>query len=53
MKVGDLVKYDGDGDTGIILDIDADGMCDHRFFVHWSDGKEGWHIHSELEVLCK
>ena len=49
MKVGDLVKYDGDGDTGIVLDIDATGM----FFIHWSDGKEGWHIHSELEVVCK
>ena len=49
MKIGDLVKYYGDGDTGIVLDIDATGM----FFIYWSDGKDGWHVHSELEVVCK
>ena len=49
MQVGDLVKYHDDGDTGIVLNIDATGM----FFIHWSDGKEGWHLYSELEVLCK
>ena len=47
MKVGDLVKYRSDGDTGIVTDIDATGM----FFIHWSDGKEGWHLDSELEVI--
>ena len=49
MQVGDLVKYHDDGDTGIVLNIDATGM----FFIHWSDSKEGWYLPSELEVICK
>ena len=47
MKVGDLVSYRPDGDLGIIFDKDATGM----YHIQWSDGKNGWHIQSELEKL--
>ena len=47
MKVGDLVTYNEDGDIGIITEVDNDG----EFYVQWADGKEGYHIESEMEVI--
>ena len=48
MKVGDLVRYNDDGDIGIILEVDVD--FDY-YRVHWSDGCEDFHLESEMEVL--
>ena len=47
MKVGDLVRYE-DGDIGIITQVRT-----HDYRVHWGDGCWGWHLLSELEVLCR
>jgi len=47
MQVGDLVKYHYNGDIGLITEVDSDG----EFYVQWADGKEGYHIESELEVI--
>ena len=47
MQVGDLVKYDGDGDIGIIIEVCYDG----DYHVMWADGKQGWHVFSEIEVI--
>ena len=49
MQVGSLVRYRNDDDLGIVTEIDATGM----YHIKWSDGKEGWHLQSELEVICK
>ena len=49
MKVGDLVRYNEDGDIGIITEVDNDG----EFWIVWADGSEGYHVASEMEVLCK
>tara|TARA_R100000008_G_scaffold82536_1_gene66909 strand:+ start:2631 stop:2798 length:168 start_codon:yes stop_codon:yes gene_type:complete len=55
MQVGDLVRYDNDGDgacsIGIILSINEDGY----YKVLWSDGNcDEDLVYSELEVIkCK
>jgi uncharacterized protein YodC (DUF2158 family) len=49
MQVGTIVRYRNDGDLGIVKDIDATGM----YYVKWSDGKEDWHLRSEMEIVCK
>ena len=49
MQVGSLVRYRNDADLGIVTEIDATGM----YHIKWSDGKEGWHLQSEMEVICK
>ena len=49
-NIGSLVMYCDDGDLGIITDTDpCNGMCR----IQWNDGKNGWHLQSELEVLCE
>ncbi len=48
MKVGDLVRYNEDGDIGIITEVGAD-LGD--YYVQWADGTEGYHVESEMEVL--
>ena len=50
MKVGDLVRYRHDGDIGIIIGVYARSG---EFYVKWADDTEGYHIESEMEVLCK
>ena len=48
MNIGDLVRYNEDGDIGIILEVDVD----FDFYrVHWSDGEEDFHLESEMEVI--
>ena len=46
MKVGDLVIYHMDNDIGIITKHRYD-----RWYVQWSDGTNGWHVVSEMEVI--
>jgi len=48
MKVGDLVRYNEDGDIGIITEVGAD-LGD--YYVQWADGTEGYHIAEEMEVI--
>ena len=50
MQVGDLVRYKDDGDIGIITEV---YMPHGEFYVQWADGTEGYHVESEMEVLCK
>ena len=49
MQVGDLVRYNDDGDIGIIIEIDPDMYCE--YLIKWGDGCEGWHLSSEYEVI--
>jgi uncharacterized protein YodC (DUF2158 family) len=49
MRIGTIVRYKDDGDLGIVTEIDATGM----YHVKWSDGKEGWQLRSEMEVICE
>ena len=49
MKVGDLVKYNTDGDIGIITEVNR--SFSEPYFVQWADGTEGYHIESEMELL--
>jgi len=49
MQVGDLVGYE-DGDIGIIIMIGKGEQPDHCY-IQWSDGCNGWHLLSELEVI--
>ena len=53
MQVGDLVRYDGDGDIGIITEVSKnfDGS-ETDYYVHWYDGTDGYHLESELEVIA-
>jgi len=48
MKVGDLVRYNHDGDIGIIVKV-----CyrNEDYYVECSDGTNGYHIESEMEVI--
>ena len=48
MKVGDLVGYE-DGDIGIVIEVE--GWTAAHLFIQWSDGCDGWHLRSELEVI--
>ena len=48
MKVGDLVRYNEDGDIGIITEVN-NHLDD--YYVQWADGTEGYHIESEMEVI--
>ena len=48
MEVGDLVRYPDDGDIGIVIGWDN---VDCDYYVQWSDGRNGWHLESELEVI--
>ena len=47
MKIGSLVTYNEDGDIGIITEVVYDG----EFYVQWTDGTQGYHIESEMEVI--
>ena len=38
MKVGDLVRYVGDGDIGVITSIDKNGMMR----IEWQNDISGW-----------
>jgi hypothetical protein len=49
LKVGDLVRYDADGDIGIVILVNIEVTGDYK--VQWSDGCYDWHLESELEVL--
>ena len=51
LKVGDLVRYKDDGDIGIVILVNIEDAGDYK--VQWSDGCYGWHLLSELEVLCR
>ena len=48
-NIGTIVRYRNDGDIGIVKNIDATGMC----LIDWSDGCMGWHLQSEMEIICK
>ena len=58
MQVGSLVKYIANNDKiywkpegdaiGIII---SGGKGDTQYCVKWNDGRDGWYIRSELEVL--
>ena len=49
MEVGDLVKYNTDGDIGIITEVNR-GFSE-PYFVNWASGEEGYHMASEMEVI--
>ena len=48
MEVGDLVRYNEDGDIGIITEVGV-GLCE--YYVQWADGTEGYHVEGEMEVI--
>ena len=50
LEVGTLVKYNADGDIGLITEIIEDSMW-HIYRVKWGDGTEGDHLPHEFEVL--
>jgi hypothetical protein len=54
MKVGDLVRYFGDGCFGIIVDCD-DPYCKYpEFYVHWIASNDyEWRFADELEVVSE
>ena len=47
MKVGDLVKYLGDGDIGVITHIDEDGV----YYVQFVSGETCDCVYSELRII--
>ena len=47
MKIGDLVRYLGDGDIGVITRIDEEGM----YCVQFVSGQVCDCVHSELRVI--
>ena len=50
MQIGDLVRYNEDGDIGIIIEIDPEMHCE--YLIKWGDGCQGWHLWSEfVEVI--
>ena len=51
LKIGDLVRYKDDGDIGIVIMVARKPLGD--YYIQWGDGCDGWHLLSELEVLCK
>ena len=54
MKVGDLVRHNGDGDVGIITCIDPEELGDHdEAEVAWASGEMGTHSTYFLEVVSE
>tara|TARA_Y100000022_G_C12913100_1_gene223713 strand:- start:105 stop:266 length:162 start_codon:yes stop_codon:yes gene_type:complete len=51
LEVGTLVKYNADGDIGLITEIIEDAVLCHIYRVKWGDGTEGDHLPHEFEVL--
>ena len=49
MEVGDLVRYNKDGDIGIVIEIKRDNYAE--YLIKWGDGCQGYHLESEVEVL--
>ena len=49
MKIGDLVRYLGDGDIGVITRIDEDGM----YSVQFVSGDTCDCVYSELRVISE
>ena len=47
MKIGDLVRYRGDGDIGVITRIDEDGY----YYVEFVSGYTCDCVYSELRVI--
>ena len=47
MKIGDLVRYLGDGDIGVIIRIDEDGM----YGIQFVSGESCDCVYSELRVI--
>jgi len=47
VKIGDLVRYRGDGDIGVITRIDEDGM----YGVQFVSGYTCDYVYSELRVI--
>ena len=47
MKIGDLVRYLGDGDMGLITHVDENGM----YHVQFVSGETCECVYSELEVI--
>jgi hypothetical protein len=50
LTAGTLVKYNYDGDIGLITEVIEDPMY-HIYWVKWSDGTEGDYLPHEFEVL--
>ena len=52
MKIGDLVRYFGNGSFGIIIDCDDFHAKNPEFCVHWIASNEyEWRFADELEVV--
>ena len=49
LKVGDLVRWEADGDIGIVIMVDIEISGDYK--IQWVGGCCDWHMLSELEVL--
>ena len=49
MKIGDLVRYLGDGSIGLITDIDEDGY----YYVQFVSGQVCECVYSELRVISE
>ena len=47
MQIGDLVKYLGDGDIGVITHIDEDGV----YYVQFVSGETCDCVYSELRII--
>ena len=58
MQIGDLVKYiANNAKIYWSPEEDAIGIIiyggDTQYRVKWNDGRDGWYIPSDLEVICK
>jgi len=52
MKVGDLVRYIGNGSFGIIVDCDDFHARNPEIYVHWIASNEyEWRFADELEMV--
>ena len=53
MQVGDLVRFDWDGEIGVVIKVDNDFEYGMMYRVSFADGSVEWCLEDDLEVVCE
>ena len=53
MQVGDLVRFDWDGEIGVVIKVANDFEYGMMYRVSFADGSVEWCLEDDLEVVCE